>query len=236
MRSRAKKRKRNLQIAIIAVGVGLFALCLIGTVVAYLVWPKGGILARTAPAGYASVHEPDGRFSVFVPGQAKKEIIRNPLTQMEEPGHYMWYIGTGEPNAVSPTGYVRSDRVNEGFNPGTGPDDLTALIKPYDWISDLFLMEGKYEIKSKTAIVLDNRPAAEVRYQEKFNPMGGPGEEMWKEHNRKVKEELDRNGKRGIYLVTVFGRQVIFIHLIQRGRYPDDQILEAIKQSFRFVD
>lgn len=228
---RSKKRGRLSPIAIVLIAGG-GAICLIGAaVVLYLVvfsggaGSGGGLLGKSPPRGYSSVPGHSAGFTCFLPGEVRSIRVFFNGVPGDQAGIYGWEgqmpAGNDGPNRHAS---ATSHRLR-GYSLGNSADELLTELKKHDpkLNGDFF-----YEITAKNAITLGGKGALELRYKAKATAFGVPVTDP----AELAKNE--REGEKGVYLVTTDGNRFFIIKLSLDGPSIDEEIIRIVRDSFEF--
>lgn len=220
-------------------GIPIWVWCVAGggVVVALAVFLfGGGFKPRSSrPDGFSAIANHSAGFAVFVPGEIRQATVKHNGEDGNVAGFFLWMgSGQGAKPGDPPSVYVRSNRLPEGYQVDNSPEGLFKLgtaLNPSE------VMPERHEIDKK-AITLDGNPAVLVRVKEKHRVVAAAGgtpemKQFIEEEIRKSAEQMEKIGKRAIYLITVNAGQLIIISVAQSGAFLDDQLIQKIIDSFR---
>ena len=230
---RPRRPRKSAKISPLLIGLvaggGAIGFLVVGLILYFAVFrdssgPSRGLFGSSAPAGYSTVPGEIGGFTCYLPGQAKSIRTFYNGVPGEQAGIYSWEGkmpgGDGEHQHASATSHLLAGR-----RLGNTPDELLTELKRHDpHLNGEFF----YEITAKNAITLDGRGGLELRYRAKLNEFGVPV----KDPVKLAKHE--REGEKGVYLVTTDGGRFFIIKLSVDGPAVDEEIIRTVRDSFRF--
>lgn len=85
-----------------------------------------------------------------------------------------------------------------------------------------------YEITARDAITMDGKGGLELRYRAKAIEFGVHTKDPV------ALAKNDREGEKGVYLVTTDGRRFFIIKLSVNGPAVDEEIIRTVRESFQF--
>ncbi len=92
----------------------------------------GGVLGPTSPAGYTAVRDPEGGFTIFLSGEAKKVNASFNGQNVGELGQHGWATVSGDADPDGKRATIWSRNLPTGFNPGTDQIGLMKLLLNVD--------------------------------------------------------------------------------------------------------
>jgi hypothetical protein len=209
-------------------GGGVFACLAVAVVLYFVVFREestaGGLLGKSPPSGYSQVPGHAAGFTCYLPGQSRSIRVFFNGVPGEQAGIYSWegqMPGNDGPNRHAS---ATSHRLSGAYVLGNTAEELFTELKKHDpkLNSDFF-----YEL-SKNAITMDGKGALELRYKQKATEFGVPVTDPAK------LAKNEREGEKGVYLVTTDGRRFFIIKLSLDGAAIDEEIIRTVSESFRF--
>lgn len=207
-------------------GVGLAAAVLVCVgifVIARKVGGPGGVPGVPAgpvaglvgpPPNFSIAKDAAGGFSVYLPGQAGKSTVTVNGQSGEVVGSYTWHASLElekGPMGRRLESSVSSNRLKNGYNPGTTPDQLYETLRTYE---PSFRESDDQEVVGRKPVTLGGRPALEVRVRSR---------------------EQFRGVMHWVYYVTHDGQKVYVIEVESQRGFADDDTLKTITDSFTLI-
>ena len=190
----------------------------------------GGVLGPTSPAGYTAVRDPEGGFTIFLSGEAKKVNASFNGQNVGELGQHGWVTVSGDADPDGKRATIWSRNLPTGFNPGTDQIGLMKLLLNVDpGATDT----KRFEIVGQRAVTIAGLPGLESKVKQKAQLWSQPGDKgIWKEKDQEELEKIAKEGRCFVTYITHNGKKSFVIVVSQQRAFPSDDMLKIITESF----